>query len=241
MKTLVTHRQFFPALGGRNSSQWAMASLCAILLGTLMGCASMQTLIIDVDLEMKVSGRDASGRAWQAASGEIIKQERHPQAASPFGNVVYQGPVFEWKFGGDTGGFGRAIYSKVSSPVCMRFDQAQLTSNMQSKLIPLRVSAVWYDGRFIIKNNVGEKRFVAAPSLCFSEKIHAVDLLLDLTELFPSGNNFDIQWSGKDTKLLANGIGNWLKVHVPIEYEGKREELEVTFTAKDSRGRISYH
>jgi hypothetical protein len=241
MKTLVTHLQFFLSLRGRNGSHWAMASLCAILLGTLMGCASMQTLIIDVDLEVKVSGRDASGRAWQAASGEIIKQARHPQAGSPFGNVVYQGPVFEWKFGADTGGFGDAIYSKVASPVCMRFDQAQLTSNMQSKQIPLRVSAVWYDGRFIIKSNAGEKRFVAAPSLCFSDKVHAVGLLLDLTELFPSGNNFDIQWSGKDTKLLAHGIGNWLKVHVPIEYEGKREELEVTLTAKDSRGRISYH
>lgn len=200
----------------------------------------MQTLIIDVDLDVQVGGRDAAGRPWQAASAEIIRQPRHPQAASPFANVDYKGKVFEWKFGADPGSFGDSIHSKIAGPLCFRFDQARLTSNMQSKEIPLRVSSAWYDGRFIIRNNVGENRFVDAPSLCFSEKVHAVGLLPDLSQLFPSGKMFNIRSSGKDPNLLDRGVGNWIKIRVPIEYEGKREEIEVTLTAKDSKGRISY-
>ena len=47
----------------------------------------MQTLIIDIDVDAQVAGRDSAGRMWQAAAGEIVRQQRHPQAASPFGHA----------------------------------------------------------------------------------------------------------------------------------------------------------
>ena len=216
--------------------------LCALLSATTTGCASMQTLIIDIDVDAQVAGRDSAGRMWQAAAGEIVRQQRHPQAASPFGHVVYRGKVFEWRFDADVGGFGYSIQSLVSEPVCFRFDQARLTSNMQVHEIPLRVSRYARAGETSQRNNVGEKRFVDAPALCFNSGAagSGFGLLVDLAELFPSGNNFDIRWKDKDPDLLNRGVGNWIKIRVPYEYEGKREEIEVTLTVKDSKGRISY-
>ena len=220
-----------------------LALLWALWIATSSGCASIQTLIIDIDVDVQVAGRDANGRAWQAMPSELIRQPRHPQAASPFGHVVYRGKVFEWRFDADVGGFGYSIQSMVSEPVCFRFDQARLTSNMHAQEIPLRVSWFTRPGLTPPRRKVDEKRiFDAAPPLCFSKGASGsgFGLLLDLTELFPSGNNFDIRWRDKDTNLLNRGIGNWIKIRVPYEYEGKREEIEVTLTAKDSKGRISY-
>ena len=37
---------------------------------------------------------------------------------------------------------------------------------------------------------------------------------------------------------LQRGIGNWLVITVPIEYQGKREELQLKLTATDSRAKL---
>ena len=214
--------------------------LCAVLIALATGCAAIQTLIIDVDIDLRVEGRDATGRIWQASPNEIIKQTPHPKAASSFASVTYRGPIFDWGFNGADGGLSGPIYTKISTPVCVRFDQARLTSNMQSKEIPLRVTGVSYAGQIPIRDHGGEARFVAAPSLCFSEKIHAFGMVPDLSQLFPSGTMFNIRAVGKNTNLVDRGVGNWIKLHVPIEYDGKREDLEVTLVVKDSRARISY-
>ena len=214
--------------------------LCAVLIAITTGCAAIQTLIIDVDVDVQMGGRDATGRVWQAAPSEIIRQTRHPQAASPFAGVSYRGPIFEWRFNGADGGLSGPIYTKISTPVCVRFDQARLTSNMQAKEIPLRITGLSYAGQIPIRDKVGDRRFVAAPSLCFSEKIHAFGMVPDLSQLFPSGTMFNIRSIGKDANLVDRGVGNWIKLHVPIEYDGKREDLEVTLVVKDSRARISY-
>ena len=41
--------------------------------------------------------------------------------------------------------------------------------------------------------------------------------------------------------LTDRGIGNWITTTIPIEYEGKRETLEVKLTATDSKARIVYY
>ena len=92
-----------------------------------------------------------------------------------------------------------------------------------------------------VKKESGEKPMFTPPSLCFAEgELTGFGFVVDMAELFPSGNMFNIKSEGKETKLLDRGIGNWLKIRVPIEYEGKREELEITFTATDSAARRAY-
>lgn len=52
---------------------------------------------------------------------------------------------------------------------------------------------------------------------------------------------FNVNWEGRNTNLTKRGIGNRLKIHVPIEYEGKRDELEIKLTLTDSRAWLVYY
>jgi hypothetical protein len=204
------------------------------------GCASLGTVVVGFDLDVEVAERDPDGRALRTGKDEIIKQPRNSKTAPTFSDVRYQGKVLMWETGATFDGFGYAIQSQVSGSVCLRFDQARLTSNMQEKEVAMRVSRVRQgppqSPTIQIPQNRNEIGFFVAPQLCFSrEKIDNFFLAPDLSALFPSGKMFNVSWSGNAPNLLEHGIGNWLKIHVPVEYEGKRQEFEVTLTAKDSK------
>ena len=231
------------ALISTHGVHWLLPGVMLVFLAT--GCSSLATYIVDVEVDVQVSGRDSEGRTWRAAPGEIAKQTRHPQSTSPFANIVYEGKLFEWRFLAEPKSLGYLIRSKVSGPLCFRFDQARLTSNMQPKEIPMRVSVVRHtppSKSFVPARNLpGEKPMFIPPALCFAqEELTGIGFVVDMAELFPSGNMFDIKWEGKDTRLLNRGIGNWLKIRLPIEHEGRREEVEITLTATDSAGRLAY-
>ncbi len=210
-----------------------------------VGCQSMTTVIVDLDFDVQVGGRDAEGNAWRSGAGEISKQ-RDPKAASVFSNVHYAGKIFEWRVSADPGGFGYFIRSNARGPVCFRFDQARLSSNMQSKEIPMRVRWARYGplpGPIqILANKGGENRVFEAPPICADETSGStLGFIFDLSELFPSGQMFNINQRGRELEFSERGTGNWLKIQVPVEYEGKREQIDVTLTSIDSRARNSYH
>lgn len=230
------------------SSQSAIPVLCAALLIFLVaGCAAIGTVIVDVDVDAQISGRDAAGRTWLAPTAEFIKQKRHfPQSGPPFFNVQYQGKVIDWIFTVWPTNFGGFVRSNATGPVCFRFDQARMTSNLQQEEVPLQVYYAQQGGynarTLLLQNKPGEHRFFDAPKLCFAqEKGSPFTLSPDMSALFPSGKMFNINQSGKELNYSQRGTGNWLKIFVPIEYEGKREDLEIKFTAIDSKARMSYH
>ena len=64
---------------------------------------------------------------------------------------------------------------------------------------------------------------------------------LDLRELFPSGKMFNVRWPEGEPRLLDQGIGNWLRIALPVEYGGKRESMEVMLTVADSKARVSHY
>ena len=183
------------ASGSTRRVRWAL--LRTVMVLQLAGCASLATHIVDVELDAQVSGRDAEGRAWRAAAGEIAKQTRHPQSTSPFANTVYDGQLFEWRFLADPKSLGYLIRSKVSGPLCFRFDQARFTSNMQPKEIPMQVNSVRQTSPskpFVwVKKQPGEKPMFTPPALCFvQEELTSIGFVVDMAELFPSGHMFDI-------------------------------------------------
>lgn len=226
---------------------WSLL-LIASLATTTVVCSALGTVIVAAKLAVQVGGHDAAGNAWRSSSDEItlnthnINEETN---SSDYPAPTYNGKLFEWQFGAGSEGFGHAIRSKVSGKLCVRFDQALLTSNMQTKEIPMRVYfALQGNGQrptLRMRSKSKENRMFTPPQLCFSQdKLEPFAFAVDLSELFPSKNMFNIRWAGSDPKLLDNGVGNWLKIRVPFEYEGKREELEVTLTAKDSKSWLGY-
>jgi hypothetical protein len=217
----------------------------ATVFSVMAACSGMGSLIVYTELDVQVAGRDAQGRAWRAMPGEIVKQTRHPRSTSPFANTVYDGALFEWRFLADPKSIGYSIRSKVPGALCFRFDQARLTSNLQPNEIPMRVNSMRYDSPskpFVpVKNPPGERPMFTPPLLCFAQgELTGIGFVVDMAELFPSGNMFNIRWEERNTNLIDRGIGNWLKIRVPIEYEGKREELEITLTATNSAAWLAY-
>lgn len=168
----------------------------------------------------------------------------------------YSGKDFTWVFSVGSSGIGGGIRSLKSSPVCFRFDEAKLTSNMNAKPTRLQVSQVISNKRFdaqtdprldkklvplgILRPKKGDEYLFTPPTLCFAaDKQGGFHLAIDLSALFPSGHMFNVSWA--NDKLEGTGVGNWLKMTVPIEYEGDREEIEVTLVATDNRQSISHH
>lgn len=204
------------------------------------GCASLGTVVVGFDLDVQVAGRDPEGRIWRAGNDEIVRRPRNSKTAASFFDLQYQGRLLSWDTGATFDGFGYTIQSQASKSVCIRFDQARLTSNMHAEGVEMRVSRVRQGPvqapTIQLPKNRSETGFFVAPALCFNQnKVDSFFLAPDLSSLFPSGKMFNVNWSGNDPNLIERGIGNWLKIHVPVEYEGKREQLEITLTAKDSK------
>jgi len=66
------------------------------LLILLPGCASMRTVIVDIDFDVDIGGVDSTGKEWRAVPAEPTRQ-RSDQALSPFPHTHYVGKLFEWR------------------------------------------------------------------------------------------------------------------------------------------------
>jgi hypothetical protein len=225
------------------------ALFCVGLALGLAGCESMRTVIVHVDFDVALQVRDANGQISRATNEEIVKK-RHPQAASPYPNNHYEGKQLEWIIGANPGGIGYFLRSKLAEPICFRFDQATLASNFQPNPSLMRVTWARYGpidvegsrGASIKVERGSASQPVSTPSICAAtDRGSTFGFVVDFSQLYPNGQIFNINQSGKSLDYTEHGKGNWLKLNVPIEYAGKREEIEVTFTAINSIARYSYH
>ena len=80
------------------------------------------------------------------------------------------------------------------------------------------------------------------PPLCLAhgEEVR-VTMGMNLQDVFPNKTLFNVRWPDGEPRLTEKGVGNWFRVDMPIEADGKRESLWITVTAKDSSARMSYH
>ncbi|NJR71844.1 MAG: hypothetical protein HC782_01410 [Gammaproteobacteria bacterium] len=138
---------------------------------------------------------------------------------------------------------GGDLENRTGEPLCIRFDQARLSSNFQIDPVPLKVSQVIHaHGKrewFIQRPKSGEPKQFVSPKLCFTAGQTEYFLLTpDASVIFPNGTLFNVRFDGAQS---GQGIGNWVKLSVPLDVLGKNEALEIFFTARDSRLTVSYH
>lgn len=216
----------------------ALAGLAAIATG----CAG--SVVVDYALSARVLGHDETGRAWEAQPHDIVTIPRHPDSASPFAAVKFRGEAFEWTFGIGSLGLGSAVTNRLATPLCFRFDEARLSSNFHPDEVPMRVARMRHNvsGKWVILGDRTDENYFVPPPLCLApEKSAQFSLSPQLSGLFPTRRMFNVQWPDGEPSLTDQGIGNWLKVVLPIEHDGKREMLQVTLTATDSRARKSFY
>ncbi len=220
-------------------------SLLAVLVCSfagLIGCAG--TVVVDFAIEAQVSRRDFTGQPEVQRSQATSTVPRPAGLLSPFDAVRYETEILAWTFGTGTDGFGGGVTNLTTGPLCFRFDEARLASNLHPAEIPLSVSSLAHTltGRWTVLGSTDPKklRYFAPPSLCFApNKRASLSIGPDLSSLFPNLTMFNVKWPDGEPNLTERGIGNWLKIVVPIEYDGKRETLDVKLTATNSKARLS--
>ncbi|MCA2999859.1 MAG: hypothetical protein ING75_14785 [Rhodocyclaceae bacterium] len=219
------------------------ALIAAPLVLSLVGCGAMKTEGANFALDIRVSGTDSNGAKWKATPEQVTGSDTGQQVASAFQSKVFSSDVFRWKFAIGATGIGGDFENRTGTPLCIRFDQARLSSNFRTEPVPLRVSQVIHAPHkrewFIQRRKPGEPAQFVPPKLCFtSGQPEYFSLAPDASEIFPSSKLFNVRFDGAQS---GQGIGNWVKLNVPVDIDGKTEALEIVFTARDSKLTVSYH
>ena len=205
-----------------------------------VGCAGH--VIVEFDLEAQLSGRDATGKTWRAEPQEFISIRLHPKASTPFPPLQYQGKDFDWEFATNPRAFGGFVVNKTQGRLCFQFAEARLTSSMQADEIPIRASYFYH---YIANTKTPIERreatFFSPPPVCHSPGERGYFLISpDLSALFPTGHMFNIRWPDFEASPVGKGVGQWVQLKLPVDIDGKREELLLKLTVRDSASRKSY-
>ena len=220
-----------------------LAMVAAIMLLT-SGCAG--TVVVEYSLDARVQRTAGNGASQQATADQFSVQALSPGTSVAFPAVNYKSDAFAWSIGTSSLGLGGAVENFASTPLCFRLDQATLSSNFHPREVPLRVATVFHmiygTPHRLGSNRPSDRKLFVPQPICFLSKTPTqFSFWPDLSELFPSEKMFNVRWPDGETNLTERGVGNWIKLTLPIEYDGKRERLELTLTAKDSKVRLSYY
>lgn len=211
---------------------------------SVSACASLGTHVVDMDVGAALSVRSGPTAIWSPMIGENVKT-RDARSVALVPSTTFQSKLLDWRLVMSPISVGYFIKSNVPGKLCLRFDLARIRSNMHEGELPFQVTFVEH-GSGPTQRNTSDvppemKPAFSSPPLCFSEGESAkFGFVLPETKLFPSGKLFNLKWEGNSTVLLDRGVGNWLKLRVPIEHEDKREELEITLILKDAAARLIY-
>jgi hypothetical protein len=238
-------------------------ALSLVTVFATTSCASIGTVILELDYTIGLVARSEQGKElWRAQPSQIITTNRAPPAANPFPSQRFVGPDFGWLVTADPTSFGGRLIATHDSPVCLRFDQASISSNFHATPMPLNRPPG--GGKGLIGEDSGHEdarvaalkaeaakgkwvpefpfRWPQYPIACATPQVKRdFSFAVNFSDLYPTAKLFNTNQTGKDLNYSERGVGNWLKITVPVEYAGKREILEMTLTGKDSRARMSYH
>lgn len=220
---------------------WIVA---AAMLLPLSGCG---TVIVEFDLDARVTeattGNNVPGT--KRPDGAVRSLPAVPGALPSFTPVQYVTPLFDWTIAAGTLGLGGNLSSRTQERLCLRFDQAAVESNFQREERPLLIyhSAVFRNGKWSQNGSTKKEKMhnvFTAPPLCVTSGDPVeFGFAIDVSQLFPSKKMFNVSWSDNEPILQDKGIGNWLKLVVPIESPTDRRVLQVLLTVKDSKARIA--
>ncbi len=217
--------------------------MIAPLLLLLTGCGAMKTEGANFALDIRVSGTGSNGAKWEATPEQVTVGDTGQPPTSAFQTKTFSSDVFRWKFAIGATGIGGDFENRTGTPLCIRFDQARLSSNFRTDPVQLKVSQVIHAPHkrewVIQRPKPSEPAQFVPPKLCFtSGQPEYFSLAPDASQIFPSSKLFNIRFDGAQS---GQGIGNWVKLSVPLDVDGKTEAVEIVFTARDSKLTVSYH
>jgi hypothetical protein len=219
-----------------------------VIVGLVGGCVWLGTVGAVFQLDVHVSGTDATGKSWVATRTQIVKvappEGSHSQL---FDRPVFVGHRFELSFNAGSTAFGGSVLNKTSSELCFRFDQALMASSDNPIDQPFRVTGLHhtiFSQLSVMGYGTGKQRPqpFTPPKLCFLPGRNAsFSFSPVLPSLYSNATMFNVSWLDKKPELVERGIGNFFLFKVPIESTAGVELVEVKLTALDSKVHIRYH
>jgi hypothetical protein len=231
-----------PILGSTFNLTFSRIRVFAVILSaalTSVGCANLGIPVIDIDLEVQVQRRAISGLQLASNPAQFSREPAFPKSPAKFPAVVYGGELFAARFVIEPNSIGIAVRSQQSGQICFRFDEATLKSNFLPQASPLNVMWVQVAGKPIFSDKPTYGAAYQPSKQCFNQEFTRYAFGPDLTALFPNGTMFNVKLTESGNTIATNGRGNWLRISVPVEYDGKKEEVDILLTAKNSAMRIS--
>ncbi len=217
------------------------AVFAAVLLAPLAACQSIRTIIADFAIDGSVRMVDAQGTDVAGESASLNTLARMP----PSGQIVsvamtdvhYEGKTLRATLTVNSDTVTGDIWNMSASPVHIRFDEAVMSSNVHAGEVPMLVYSA-----SIHRDHVADPgKLVSMPAMRLApgQRGH-VYIAPSYAAIFPTRRLFDVQFDGKQPVLLKDGIGNVLRLRVPVEVDGKRLFAVIEMTAKQSSVRSSY-
>lgn len=218
----------------------------SLSLATLLATAcAIGSVAVTFSFDGSFGGVDQDGQPWQAVPSQVRLLPRDVVGQPlPFTSIEYLGERFQWRVAVGSAGVGGTISNVSGSRICFGFDEATIASNFRPDPVPLRVYSVinLADGKWSRILDSTKPGDLTAPPLCLAggEEV-SVTIGMNLQDVFPNKTLFNVRWPDGEPRLIEKGVGNWFRLAMPLEIDGKRESIWVTLTAKDSHARMSYH
>src|SRR5258708_4103344 len=183
-------------------TRWAAPALIAAGCGT-------GTVIVDYAVDAQVAMRDGNGTTQEI--GAIVTVPRHAELASPFDAVQYRGEDFEWIFGTGTLGLGGSITNRSDKPLCLRFDQARIRSNLHPEPVALKTyhwSIFRESWSQLGSTDPKQRQDFTPPTFCLDPgKAARISFSPDLRSLFATQKMFNVRWPGNEPQLSVKVVG----------------------------------
>lgn len=208
-------------------------------LATLTACASFRTPVADFDLEGIGTIVSDAGAELAGERAALRRLPLIPGRISPFPDVKYDGQRMTVILGINSAFLSGTFMNKSALPMQLRFDQASWSSNQQRGEMPIRVYRATVGKQFV---SVGKK---AAPTLLPATRLEAGARLHMLAvpaydQIYPSGRLFNITFDADKAIFISNGVGNTLRLRVPVEQGEQRYTLVVEINAVAANARNIY-
>jgi hypothetical protein len=204
-----------------------VTAVFAAVLVALVACQSIRTIIADFAIDGRVRMIDRHGAEVAGESTSLDTLARDPRRLSLFGDLHYAGNTLRATLIVNSDTIRGSIENKSASSVNIRFDEAVMSSNMHEGEVPMQVASA------------GQLASMPAMRLAPGQQGHLY-IAPSYAAIFPTKRLFNVQFDGKQPVMLKDGIGNAVRLRVPVEVDGKRLFAVIDMKVNQSSVRSSY-
>ncbi len=211
---------------------------CILILATLFGCAAFGTAMADFHIEGSAR-LDEPGASGSGPTVALLEVPTASNRISPFPDLRYQGEQLTADLLLDSVALHGQFSNRSASTLRLRFDQATMSSNLHPQEVPLLSWGGVVNGKLL--DRPSKHALVPAVPLTLQAGASGyLTLAPSYAGLYPSRRLFGVRFADKQAALLEDGVGNSLRLRIPVEQEGKILNLVVELRARRTQVRTAY-